>query len=163
MILSHVKTGEQKRSQFAFLFSISWKAQKIFYSFTCILPDCVAHEISNFFFKTLWLFHEPHNQVRFRWKNKIFSYLLPNRKIVKQIVTFFAPQSLVHYKFLTVSPTPGGMKFLLSRYFLTFLQFHQEQELMNKEIRKWESSQNKMSLSYKLEGFLSRIKDLPSF
>ena len=43
---------------------------------------------------------------------------------------------LVHYKFLTVSPTPGGMKFLLSRYFLTFLQFHQEQELMNKEIRK---------------------------
>ena len=68
---------------------------------------------------------------------------------------------LVDYKFLTVSPTPGGMKFLLSRYFLTFLQFHQEQELMNKEIRKLESSQNVLELQPG-RFFFSRMKDLPS-
>ena len=106
-----------------------------------------CHVFKMTIFSKLWWFHEPHNQVRrFRSKNKLFSDFSLNRKIVKQIVTFFAPQSLVHYKFLTVSPTPGGMKFLLSRYFLTFLQFHQEQELMNKEIRKWESSQNVLEL-----------------
>ena len=46
---SEIKTDLYKRSQFTFILSIEKKVQKMFYSFTCILPDIVAHEITQIF------------------------------------------------------------------------------------------------------------------
>ena len=48
-----------------------------------------------YFFKILWWFHQPHNQVKCRQKNKIFSEVFTKWTIVLKTMTFLAGQSLV--------------------------------------------------------------------
>ena len=48
-IRMYLKTDLYKRSHLTFLLSVEEKVQKKFYSFTCILPDIVAHKITQNF------------------------------------------------------------------------------------------------------------------
>ena len=46
------------------------------------------------FFKILLSFHEPHNQVKYRWKNEVFSELFTNTFFEIIFVTFVSNKSL---------------------------------------------------------------------
>ena len=46
------------------------------------------------FFSKLWWFHEPHNQVKCRWKNKTFSELYINKIFEYTFVTFECEQTI---------------------------------------------------------------------
>ena len=66
------KSLEQKRSKFALLFFYLVKSQKIFCSFTWILPDYVAHKITKenmLIFFWLWYFNPEmmHFQALHKW------------------------------------------------------------------------------------------------
>ena len=76
-----VKSWEQKRSQFAVLFFYLVKSQKISYSFTWILPDYVAHEITQEFWKNSY------------FKNMTASFLLRCQNLLR----YFTPK-MMHFQ-----------------------------------------------------------------
>ena len=83
-----LKTDQHKRSQFTFLFSIKWKFQKMFYSFTCILPGYVAHEITKEFWKNSHL------------KNITASFLLRCQKTL----WWNTPETMISFSFSPLLP-----------------------------------------------------------
>ena len=84
-----LETGEQKRSQFTFpIFYLVKNSENILFFYHHFIWLCGSWNYQRTY---VWVLP---NQVRFRWKNKIFSGFSLNRKIVKEMVTFFVPQSL---------------------------------------------------------------------
>ena len=63
-------------------------------SFEASEENQLSYFQKGYFFKILWWFHQPHNQVKCRQKNKMFSEVFTKWTIVLKIVTFLTGQSL---------------------------------------------------------------------
>ena len=64
-------------------------------SFEASEENQLSYFQKGYFLKILWWFHQPHNQVKCRQKNKMFSEVFTKWTIVLKIVTFLTGQSLV--------------------------------------------------------------------